>query len=460
MRNLRSLSWFLPAVLSACASPPRGVAEPRSGREEHTAPALGAAEPRVERKIVERTPIDGTDEELDLMLATFPPGAASPAHTHPVVGLNYIVEGIAESQYEGEPLRSYAAGESYQDPPNRKHLVFRNKSQTKPLRFLVAFRIKKGASFKVDLEPGQLEAIRVPKPALYPEGIAYDENRQRFLLGSFREGAVYEISPDGTPKPLVTDPRLHSVLGIRVDAARNRLLVTNSDLGAAERPYPPGPAKLAALGIYDLATGGALEHVDLGGLTSGPRHLANDVAVDAQGNAYITDSFSPVIYKVDVKGRASVFLEHESFRGEGVGLNGIVVHPNGFLIVAKKDDGVLFKVPLDAPRTFSKITLPVALRAADGLVLSGADDLAVICNKTPNASSSSVYALKTSDSWASASVVGHVPLGDVYPTTGALKDGRLYVVHSSLDGLLSAPRGQQGTLSATATIEPVRVFGR
>lgn len=451
-------SWLLPVIVWACASPQRGAVEPRSGREER--PAVGAARPGVERKIVERVAIDGTDEEFDLMLATFPPGAASPAHTHPVVGLNYIVEGTAESQYEGEPLKTYAAGESYQDPPNRKHLVFRNKSPAKQLRFLVAFRIKKGASFKVDLESGQLGAIRVPKPALYPEGIAYDANRGRFLLGSFREGAVYEISADGTPKPFVTDARLHSVLGIAVDRARNRLLVTNSDVGAAERPYPQGPAKLAAIGIYDLATGEALEHVDLGALTSGPRHLANDIAVDAQGNAYVTDSFSPVIYKVDVKGRASVFLEHESFRGEGVGLNGIVVHPDGFLIVGKKDDGVLFKVPLDAPGKFSKIALPMALRAADGLVLSGTDQLAVICNKTPNAPSNTVYSLKTSDGWTSASEVGRVGLGDVYPTTGALKDGRLYVVHSSLDALLAAPRSQQATLSAMATIEPVQAFGR
>ncbi len=451
MRNLASWSWFLAAALSGCAAPQRGVAEPR---------AAGGGKPAVERKIVERSPIEGTDEELDLMLATFPPGAASPPHMHPVVGLNYIVEGVAESQYEGEAPKSYAAGETYQDPPNRKHLVFRNKSATQPLRFLVAFRIKKGAPFKVDLEPWELEATRVAEPGLYPEGIAYDERRRRFLLGSFRRGGVYEVAPDGTTKPLVSDPRLHSVLGITVDAARNRLLATNSDLGAAERPYPAGPAKLAALGIYDLTTGTPLGLVDLGGLTAGPRHLANDVAVDARGNAYVTDSFSPVIYKVDVEGRASVFLEHESLRGEGVGLNGIVVHPSGFLLVAKKDDGVLFKVPLDAPRAFTKVALPVALRAADGLVLSGTDELAVICNKTPSAAPSSVFALKTSDAWASARVEGNAPLGDVYPTTGALKDGKLYVVHSSLDALISAPRARQESLREAAIIEPVRAFGR
>ncbi|MFO0546862.1 MAG: cupin domain-containing protein [Polyangiaceae bacterium] len=402
--------------------------------------------------------IEGTDEEFDLMLATFGPGAESPPHTHPVVGLNYIVEGAVESQYEGEPLKTYVAGESYQDPPNRKHLVFRNKSQEKPLRFLVAFRIKRGASFKVDLDPKPPAPIPISKAALYPEGIDYDKGRNRFLLGSFREGAVYEVSADGTPRPFVSDPELHSVLGIRIDEARNRLLVTNSDIGAAARPYPDGPAKLAALGIYDLATGKALDHVDLGGLTSGARHLANDLAIDANGNAYITDSFSPVIYKVDKEGHASIFLEHESFRGEGIALNGIVVHPDGFLIVAKKDDGVLFKVPLDAPATFSKIELPSKLQAADGLVLLGQDGLAVICNKTSKATANSVYSLITSDHWGSADVARQIPMSDDYPTTGTLKDGNLYVVHSSLNVLIASPREQQSTLRATATIDPVQLL--
>jgi hypothetical protein len=34
---------------------------------------------------------------------------------------------------------------------NRKHLIFRNKSLDKPLRFLIAFKIKKGIPFKIDL---------------------------------------------------------------------------------------------------------------------------------------------------------------------------------------------------------------------------------------------------------------------------------------------------------------------
>lgn len=103
--------------------------------------------PEATRTIIQRTDIEGSDEELRLMLVEYPPGYASPAHIHPVVGLNYILEGTAESQYEGEDLKTLHAGDSYQDPANKKHLVFRNSSKTDTLRFLVAYRIKKDGTF-------------------------------------------------------------------------------------------------------------------------------------------------------------------------------------------------------------------------------------------------------------------------------------------------------------------------
>ncbi len=101
----------------------------------------------VSRTIIQRTAIEGSNEELRLMLVEFPPGYSSPAHIHPVVGLNYIVEGIAESQYEGEDLKTLNTGASYQDLANKKHLVFRNPSQTAALRFLVAYKIRKDQPF-------------------------------------------------------------------------------------------------------------------------------------------------------------------------------------------------------------------------------------------------------------------------------------------------------------------------
>lgn len=99
------------------------------------------------RKIVEQYEIPGTTDVLEMILIEYQPGAAAPPHLHPVVGLNYIIEGTAESQYEGESLKTFHAGDTYQDPANKKHLIFRNPSKTESLKFLVACQIPKGQSF-------------------------------------------------------------------------------------------------------------------------------------------------------------------------------------------------------------------------------------------------------------------------------------------------------------------------
>ncbi len=102
---------------------------------------------RISRKVIERSEIPGSNEELQMILIEYPPGAEAPPHIHPVVGLNYIIDGTAQSQYEGEPLKILRAGDTYQDQANRKHLVFKNESKTKKLKFLVTCKIRSGHVF-------------------------------------------------------------------------------------------------------------------------------------------------------------------------------------------------------------------------------------------------------------------------------------------------------------------------
>ncbi|MEW7001333.1 hypothetical protein M5585_19005 [Serratia ureilytica] len=49
---------------------------------------------------------------------------------------------------------------------------------------------------------------------------------------------------------------------------------------------------------FNLDTGALQQTYDLSSLSRGPT-LANDLALDAQGNIYVTDSFQPQIYKID-----------------------------------------------------------------------------------------------------------------------------------------------------------------
>jgi len=298
--------------------------------------------------------------------------------------------------------------------------------------------------------------LTVQRPALYPETIQYSEQNDKFLLSSFREGAIFEVDQAGKASLLVDDPRLCSVLGIAVDASRQQLWAVTADLGASVKPSTAGPKKLAGVGVYDLNTGKPIRYVDLAPLAEGP-HLLNGIALDAHGNAFITDSFAPVIYKVTPGGQTSIFLKDARFAGSAINLNGLVVHPDGYLLVLKKSDGALYKVPLDRPSAFSRVLAEQAFVGADGLTFVNEGTLVVIANRTPEHSANTAYALVSSDGWLSAKVSAVQALGDFYPTTAALRNGILYVVQSKLNQLIAAPKEQKAHLQERATI---RAIGR
>jgi hypothetical protein len=303
------------------------------------------------------------------------------------------------------------------------------------------------------LEPAGPPLI-VGRDTLFPETIEYDPARGQFLLGSFREGAIYAVADDGQVSLLVSDPRLCSVLGIAVDAERKRLWAVNADLGACRKPSVAGPKQLAAVARYDLTTGKALGYFELGRLLPGP-HLLNGIALDEAGNAYISDSFASALYQVDTQGQASVLVRSPLFAGDGINLNGLVVHPSGYLLVIKKSDGRLFKVPLAEPQRFSEVKINRALVGGDGLLLVSPRSLVVVANRTPQQTTNAAFALSSRDDWGSAVVVAEQPLGDDYPTTAVARDGKLYAVSSQLNQLIQARPEARAELRARATIRQI-----
>jgi len=61
---------------------------------------------------------------------------------------------------------------------------------------------------------------------------------------------------------------------------------------------------------------------------------------------YTTDSFANLVYKISSNGKATVFSKSEKFETKGIGLNGIVYHPGGFLLVDNSNTGQIFKVEI------------------------------------------------------------------------------------------------------------------
>ncbi len=276
------------------------------------------------------------------------------------------------------------------------------------------------------------EVVTIEQEGLYPEGVAYDSTNGVFLVTSLTDGGVYSVADDGTFATVIEDERLVSAIGLKVDEANGRILVANSDPGVGMRTSEATVGTLAVLAAYDLETGEELFYADLGNLVSNAGHFANDLALDDEGNVYVTDSFSPIVYVVDIEGNASVLVQDEAFIGEGFGLNGIVYHPDGYLIVAKSDTGTLFRVSVEDPTAVAQIEIDAELWGADGLILTEDGNLIVITN------ASGIFSLSSDDEWVSATINAELPSGDEFPTTGTIRDDVVYVLDSQLGRLFDS----------------------
>jgi quercetin dioxygenase-like cupin family protein len=101
------------------------------------------------RTTIENYVNEQAGEEFKLVLTTYPPGVGLPVHHHPSVAHNYGLEGVAESQYAGEELKTFRTGESYQDKAGDQHAIFRNPDRNAPLKYLIACTVKRGQPFLI-----------------------------------------------------------------------------------------------------------------------------------------------------------------------------------------------------------------------------------------------------------------------------------------------------------------------
>jgi hypothetical protein len=168
---------------------------------------------------------------------------------------------------------------------------------------------------------------------------AWDETRQRFLLGTRREGKLLAVADDGSTELLLQaddENGLWSIDGLAVDAPNKTLWIASS-ASPAFAGYTPADALRGGLFRFDLETLELLGQYTLA--LDGLPHSLGGMAVTAGGEVYVIDRAVPIVFRKPAEGdRLEPFLAMPRL----VALTDLAVTPdNSRMFVADAVMGVL-----------------------------------------------------------------------------------------------------------------------
>ena len=220
-------------------------------------------------------------------------------------------------------------------------------------------------------------------PPNFPESIAIDKTGNTYV-SMFLTGEVRKIAPDGTQSTLAvlgsgpTTPFPGRGLGgLAVDAPGNVYAV----LGGIP----------ATRGVWRISPDGTAERI--AALPSAP--FLNDLAFDARGNLYVTDSLAGAIYRVTRDGSVAVWSADPLLSGSSaicgpfpagpLGANGLAFDKHGDLFVAITSVAAIVRIPVAADGSAGAANYFVVpscadLRGADGIRFDNEDNLYVAVN--------------------------------------------------------------------------------
>jgi sugar lactone lactonase YvrE len=285
-------------------------------------------------------------------------------------------------------------------------------------------------------------AFTLAEKDLIPEGIAYDPVDGAFFLSSLHKRKIVRVKPGARGKlPIVEDftseaqDGLYSTLGMKVDAGR-RILWVCSSAEAFMKGYAESDAGRAALFKYDLVTRKLVRKYQLGPT---PHHLLNDLALNSQGDVFVTDIASGEIFTLaHDKDELEVFIPAGRFDSP----NGIAISGDGQrLYISDMPLGVYV---LDVKTKHSqRLTQPVGISpsGSDGLYFYHNSLLGILNIVSDRASRVARFHLNPSgDGLTRAEVVDcDHPLYQ-WPTTGVIVGDSLYYIANSQFGSFDGDR--------------------
>ena len=290
---------------------------------------------------------------------------------------------------------------------------------------------------------GRLFAL--PGETVFPEGVAYQEATGDFFVGSTTDGTIFRGDVEtGAVEVFVEGAEGGSAIGLKLDD-EGRLFVAGGTTGLVS--------------VYDTGNGALIAEF---GNDLTPNTFLNDIALAAGGDAYVTDSFNPVLYLIPASALAAApetatpdagvpvgalepvldLTTGPFVLGEGFNANGIVATPDGqYLLFVQSNTGTLYRVDIAAQELVEVDLEGDALPGGDGLLLDGQTLYAVTGEE--------ISIVELAEDFATGTVVDSITDPSFSsPTTIARYDGCLLVVNSQF-------ANQDGTPDLPFTVSAV-----
>jgi len=174
--------------------------------------------------------------------------------------------------------------------------------------------------------------------------IAWDESRDRFLVGTMSEGTVIAVSADGESEELLKaddENGLWSITGLAVDVKNKRLWISSAATPLFAR-FSPADTNHSAVFELDLET---LEIVGRYNLpVDGLKQESGSLAITDDGHVYVINRAAPIIYRKTPEGdRLEAFFASPNL----LALRDIAVVPdNSRVFVSDAIKGILAIDPI------------------------------------------------------------------------------------------------------------------
>ncbi len=231
--------------------------------------------------------------------------------------------------------------------------------------------------------------VVVPGSTDFPESMTATADGTLFF-SSLAGGRIFRATPGAAQASEWIKPGtngLSSVLGVLADERTNTLYACSPDLSGAGVVIPTAD-KVDSLKMFDLKTGAPKGSFALPpSAASGGATLCNDIAVGADGTAYVTDSFGGNILRLKPGAKALELWAHDPrwVVKEKPQLDGIAVLPDGNIYANIFMGDGLYRVEVKSDGSAGAITKLQTSRPlfhSDGMRAYGPNKLLMVEGET------------------------------------------------------------------------------